>query len=195
MNLGGFNLNFSFRFSSGKGFTFIELIIVIVLLGIITVTMSVKDPGLGAKIAAQTAQVTQDIRYVQSLAMSSRQRVWIFFSTANSTYRITTGACGSGGGGTTVPNPTMGTTNPQLATGISFNTSLTNGCLSFDNQGRPSEGTSTTPYNGDETVRLCPPGGCGGGGGCAGGGCGGGPTTGCTITITENTGYALTTCP
>ncbi|MGA3084673.1 MAG: prepilin-type N-terminal cleavage/methylation domain-containing protein [Thermodesulfobacteriota bacterium] len=178
-----------------KGFTFIELIIVIILLGILTVSVSVKFPSLVSyNIPTQASQVAQDIRYAQSLAMSSDQKVWIYFNTSNSTYQITTGTCGSGG--TLVPNPTTGTTNPQLYTGISFHTSLTGNCLAFDSQGFPYQGTSTTPITSNETVQLCPSSGCGGGGGgCSGGGGCGGPTTGCTVNIAYNTGYAYITCP
>ena len=184
-----------------KGFTFIELIIVIVLLGILTVSVTVRIPErLSYAIPVRTTQVAQDIRYVQNLAMSSHQRVWIYFNGSNSTYRMTTGTCASSGGGTLVPNPTTGTTDPQLDTGISFVTSLASNCLSFDSQGRPYQGTSSSPTTSDETVRLCPPGGCGGGGGgcSSGGGCAsacGGTTAGCTIHISEDTGFARITCP
>ncbi len=175
-----------------KGFTIIELIVVMVLLGILTLSISIGTNRVGSiAIAAQAAQVAQDIRYTQSLAMTQRQRFRIYFCNPNNTSDYTVYQIIKDSDGSAVINPTTGTSNPtDLQTGITFSSCSLNGRrLVFDSLGIPYEGTSSTPFTGNETVVLSVDTSAGG---CSGS-CGG-TLPGCTITITPNTGYVSVAC-
>jgi prepilin-type N-terminal cleavage/methylation domain-containing protein len=176
-----------------KGFTIIELIIVMVLLGILTISISLGTNRIGSiAMAAQAAQVAQDIRYTQSLAMAQHQSFRIYFCNPNNTSDYTVYQILRDSDGSAVINPTTGTSNPtDLQTGIRFsNCSLSGRRLVFDSQGTPYEGTSSSPFTNNETVTLSVDTSAGG---CSGGSCGG-TNPGCTITITPNTGYVSVAC-
>jgi MSHA pilin protein MshC len=176
-----------------KGFTLIELIIVMVLIGILTISISVGTSRVGnIAMAAQAAQVAQDIRYTQSLAMTQHQSFRIYFCNPSNTSDYTVYQIIRDSDGTAVINPTTGTSNPtDLQTGIRFSSSSVSGRrLVFDSQGTPYEGTSSSPFTSNQTVTLSVD---TSGGGCSGGSCGG-TLPGCTITITPNTGYVSVAC-
>jgi type II secretory pathway pseudopilin PulG len=168
---------------NGKGFTFIELILIITIIGILAVSVNVRSTDQSINLVAQRAQVVQDIRYTQSLAMSHGQNYRIIFG--SNSYQITDNI------GNIIPNPTSGLQNQPLSQGFVFAnwpaTSLTNRTLVFNSTGNPLQGTTPGNFSsGTETVTIGAGGG-GGGGGCSGG-CG--ATSPGVITIAENTGYA-----
>ena len=178
-----------------KGFTIIELIIVIAIIGILAISINIGTNRVGSiGIAAQAAQVAQDIRYTQSLAMAQHQKFRIYFCNPYDTSDKTVYQIIRDSDGTAVINPTTGTSNhTDLQTGIKFSScSLSGRRLVFDSLGTPYQGTSTSPFTNDQTVKLSVDTSAVGGG-CSGGSCGGtGP--GCTITITSNTGSVSVAC-
>ncbi len=176
-----------------KGFTLIELLIVMVLIGILSISIIVKTERVGSiAISAQAAQVAQDIRYTQSLAMAQHQSFRIYFCDPSNTSDYTVYQIIRDSDGTAVTNPTTGTSNPTaLQSGIRFSScSLSGRRLVFDSMGTPYQGTSSSPFTSNETVVLSVD---TSGAGCSGGACGG-TLPGCTITITPNTGYTSIAC-
>ena len=114
-----------------KGFTLIELVTVIVVIGILAVFASVSSPLSTFTLDSQAQQLASDIRYAQSLSMTSGQRYrWVKLSATS--YQVVNAA------GTAVTLPS-GTTTITLYSGISFGTltNLPNNLVAFDGRGIP----------------------------------------------------------
>ncbi|MDO8603298.1 MAG: prepilin-type N-terminal cleavage/methylation domain-containing protein [Candidatus Omnitrophota bacterium] len=76
------------------GFTLIELVILLSIIGIIAATAMVSGSPKGAiRLHAASQKLTQDLRYMQEMAMLEQVRFGISFDTANESYfgyRVTT---------------------------------------------------------------------------------------------------------
>ena len=121
---------------SNQGFTLIEMLMILAIVGLVAATAAVKWPGSlmnTFSLQAQTDQLTRDIQYAQSLAMSraiTGERYTITFDSTNSAYTIA-----KYGGGSLK--------SVSLGSGISFTSNnFSGGYLAFDGLGRPYNGTS-----------------------------------------------------
>lgn len=127
------------------GFTLVELVVIMLLLGILAFTAIPRFPDKGAiDVSATAEQLANDIRYTQSLAMTSGQRNRINLAAAS--YQITTSA------GTPVTHPATGST-AAIALG---NVSLGgySGYIAFDGKGIPYTDVAGTALSTDATITL-----------------------------------------
>lgn len=124
--------------SKTNGFTLVELLIVIAIISILTVTVLPKWQAGGINLGAQANQLASDIRYTQSLAMTSGQRYYLIKQSSN-TYQI----LNASGSPITLA---FGGTTMTLNSGITFGTltNLPNSLIAFDGKGTPYT-TSTSP--------------------------------------------------
>jgi len=141
------------RIRTQHGFTLIELIIVIIVISILAVYVfsSLPVPSLGLATAA--TQLSDDIRYTQSLSMTKNQHYRLVKLSA-STYQILNAA------GTPIMLA-QGTT-ATLASGVTFGawTNLTNNLIAFDGRGIPYiNAATTTPLASTATINLTATGG------------------------------------
>ncbi len=118
-------------FNKELGFSLIELIIIIILVGILGVYATEKFPGSVVNLDAQAQELSNDIRFAQSLSMTKGQR-YRFVKLSSTTYQILNAA------GSAV---ILGTGNNiiTLNTGITFGTlsNLPNSLVAFDGNGTP----------------------------------------------------------
>ena len=116
-----------------SGFTLVELVAIILLVGILAFTAIPRYLNKGVIDASVTAeQLANDIRYTQSLAMTSGQGNRINLTSA--TYQITTSSGGA------VVHPVTGTSAPISLSNVSlslYNPPLTNNYVAFDGKGIP----------------------------------------------------------
>ncbi len=125
------------RATPDGGFTLTELIVtvmVIAIISVIAVPRMGNDPVL---LSTQAEQLANDIRYLQSLAMTQatttpgQARYRINFVSA-STYTFTKAD------GTAVPHPLTGSTAAiGLSSGVTMTTNLGGSLIGFDGQGIP----------------------------------------------------------
>lgn len=134
-----------------EGFTLVELVAIILLVGILAFTAIpryLNKSVIDASVMAE--QLANDIRYTQSLAMTSGQRNRINLTAT--TYQITT----SNGG--LLTHPVTGSTNPIVLNGVTlsgWSPPLTNNYVAFDSRGVPfSLVTSSTGLTANATITL-----------------------------------------
>jgi prepilin-type N-terminal cleavage/methylation domain-containing protein len=119
-----------------QGFTLIELVMVIIIISILSVMVVFSWPGTTINLANQAQQVTNDIRYTQSLAMTKGQRYrWV--KTASNAYQIQDNS------GTPI-KLSQGNTLVTFGAGITFGTftNLPNNLINFDSKGTPYSDTT-----------------------------------------------------
>jgi MSHA pilin protein MshC len=142
------------RTSSHSGFTLVELVAVILLLGILAFSVAPRFLDKGSiDVSAMAEQLASDIRYTQSLAMTSGQRNRINLAAAS--YQITTSA------GAPVTHPATGSTTAISLGNVSlsgYNPPLTNSYIAFDGKGIPYTNVSGTVLAASATITLNSPG-------------------------------------
>jgi len=133
-----------------QGFTLIELIIVLILMSILAVWTVNQWPGLTLNLPTQAQQLANNIRYAQSLSMSTDQRYRLVIL-SSTTYQLTNSS------GTAVIMA-AGNTIVTLNSGITFGTltNLPNNLVAFDGQGIPYVNATTpgTALSANGTIPL-----------------------------------------
>jgi prepilin-type N-terminal cleavage/methylation domain-containing protein len=130
----GLNMKYS-------GFTVLELIVVLLVVGVLAAALMPRSTDRAVSVGAQADQLANDIRYVQSMAMTQGQR-----------YRInltaTTYAIFAVSGSVAQPHPATGSTTPvDLAAGVTITippTNLPNSLIAFDGRGIPYTDSAAT---------------------------------------------------
>ncbi len=117
------------------GFTLVELIVIILLVGILAFTAIPRFLNKGAvDVSVQAEQLASDIRYTQSLSMTQGVRHCIELDTANSRYRLRSGA----GCVTAVTHPVTGDANYiNLANVTMAAANISGSYIEFDGRGEP----------------------------------------------------------
>lgn len=139
------------RSTRDDGFTLVELVVIILLAGLLAFTAIPRYLNKGAiDVSVIAEQLANDIRYTQSLAMTSGQRNRINLTAA--TYQITTSSGGL------LTHPVTGSTNPIVLNGVTlsgWSPPLTNNYVAFDSRGVPySLVTSSTGLTMNATITL-----------------------------------------
>jgi Tfp pilus assembly protein FimT len=139
------------RSTRDDGFTLMELVVIILLLGILTFTAIPRFLDKGAiDVSVMAEQLANDIRYTQSLAMTSGQRNRINLTAT--TYQITTSSGGL------LTHPVTGGTGPIVLGGVTlsgWSPPLTMDYVAFDGRGVPySLVTSSTGLATNATITL-----------------------------------------
>ncbi len=115
------------------GFTLVEIVVAILLIGLLAYSVIPRYQNRSVfDVNAQAQQLASDIRYTQSLAMTSGQRNRINLAAAS--YQITTSA------GAPVVHPATGSTAAVSLINVSlsgYNPPLTNNYIAFDGKGVP----------------------------------------------------------
>lgn len=129
----------------------VELVVIILLVGILAFTAIPRFLNKSViDVSVMAEQLANDIRYTQSLAMTSGQRNRINLTA--STYQITTSSGGL------LTHPVTGTTSPISLNGVTlsgWNPPLTNNYVAFDGRGAPySLVTSSTGLASNATITL-----------------------------------------
>lgn len=131
------------------GFTLIEFIVVIMLSAIL-MTFAASRWSDTSNLNAQAQQLTADIQYTQSLAMTHAQRYRLTLIPPNS-YAIATIT------GVTVPNAVTRNNVTTFDAGANFGsiTGLPNNIIAFDGRGTPYiNATATTALTSTATINL-----------------------------------------
>ena len=127
------------------GFTLMELAVIILLLGILAFTAIPRFLDKGAiDVSAMAEQLANDIRYTQSLAMTSGQRNRINLAAAS--YQITTSA------GVPVTHPATGSTAAISLGNVSLGGY--SGYIAFDGKGIPYTDVAGTVLAAPATITL-----------------------------------------
>lgn len=133
------------------GFTLVEIVVAILLIGILAYSVIPRYQNRGVfDVNAQAEQLASDIRYTQSLAMTSGQRNRINLAAAS--YQITTSA------GAPLAHPATGSTVAISLINVSlsgYNPPLTNNYIAFDGKGIPyTDVVAGTPLGANATITL-----------------------------------------
>jgi MSHA pilin protein MshC len=130
------------------GFTLMELVAILVLVGILAFSVVPRFLDKGSvDVSAMAEQLAGDIRYTQSLAMTSGQRNRINLAAAS--YQITTSA------GAPVAHPATGSTAAISLGDVSLALSgLPSGYVAFDGKGIPYTNVSGTVLGATATITL-----------------------------------------
>lgn len=127
------------------GFTLVELVVIMLLLGILAFTAIPRFLDKGAiDVSAMAEQLANDIRYTQSLAMTSGQRNRI--NLAATSYQITTSA------GVPVTHPATGSTAAISLGNVSLGGY--SGYIAFDGKGIPYTDVAGTALSTDASITL-----------------------------------------
>lgn len=142
---------FDIRPNPQRGFTLVELVAIIALLGILAFVAVPRFMNQGAvNVSVMAEQLANDIRYTQSLAMTSGQGNRINLTSA--TYQITTSSGGA------VVHPVTGNAAPISLNNVSlsgYNPPLTNNYVAFDGKGIPYTDVATsTVLSANATITL-----------------------------------------
>jgi len=133
-----------------SGFSIIELVLIIVIIGLLSISVFIKWPGLVINLGAQAEQLANDIRYTQSLSMTNGQRYRLVIASSN-TYQILNNS------GTAI-KLAMGNSTMTLNSGITFGTltNLPNNLIAFDGNGIPytDTGNPGTQLSATATIPL-----------------------------------------
>jgi prepilin-type N-terminal cleavage/methylation domain-containing protein len=127
------------------GYSLIELIIVFLVIGILAVYPLIQWSGTTANVLAEAQLIASDIRYAQSLSMSTESCYRIVRSSATS-YQITNGT-------TTIILPS-GSTTMILNSGISFGTWIPSNLIAFDSNGIPQSDACATALSANATIPV-----------------------------------------
>ncbi|MDH5513390.1 MAG: hypothetical protein OEY27_09295 [Gammaproteobacteria bacterium] len=139
------------RSTRRSGFTLVELVAIILLVGVLAFTVVPRFLTKGSiDVSVKAEQLANDIRFTQSLAMTSGRSNRIELTAT--TYKITTSTGGP------VVHPATGSAAAISLNNVSlgnYNPPLTNGYLAFDGKGVPyfnivTGSVLTTPA----TIRL-----------------------------------------
>ena len=122
-----------------RGFTLLELVAVLIIVGIVSSIVFVSWPGNTTNLDGQAQQLANDLRYVQSLAMTNEQSYRVNFSATQYTFTESNGT-------TAVPHPAAGGSNViTLGAGMVLSTAnLPNSYILYDKNGIPYTNTSGT---------------------------------------------------
>lgn len=136
------------RSTTERGFTVVELVVILVLVVILAFTVIPRYQDKGAiNVSALAEQLASDIRYTQSLAMTSGQRNRINLAAAS--YQITTSA------GMPVAHPATGSTVAISLSNVSLTLSgLSNSYIAFDGKGIPYTDVAGTVLSANATITL-----------------------------------------
>jgi prepilin-type N-terminal cleavage/methylation domain-containing protein len=137
-----------------QGFTLIELIMVIIITSVLGVYVFSSLPVPSINLVTAATQLSDDIRYTQSLSMTKNQH-YRLVKLSTTTYQILNGA------GT--PILLAQSTTATLANGVTFGTwaNLTNNLIAFNGRGIPyvDAAATTTPLASTATINLAATGG------------------------------------
>ena len=142
--------NSGIRSFAESGFTFVELVAIVVLVAILAFTAIPRYLNQGAiDVSAKADQLASDIRYTQSLAMTTGQRNRINLAAAS--YQITTSS------GTPLVHPATGSAAAIPLGGVSlsgYNPPLTNNYVAFDAKGVPYTDVAGTALTSNASITL-----------------------------------------
>lgn len=133
-----------------KGFTLLEMVIVIVIISIISIVSVFYAQTASFSLYDEAQQIANNIRYAQSLAMTSGQRYsWVKTSATSYQIQNSSGTAILLSGGSTTAN---------FLAGVSFGTlaNLPNNLISFDGRGTPytTAGSPGTPLASNASIAL-----------------------------------------
>ena len=136
------------RSTTENGFTVAELVVILVLVAILAFAVIPRYQDKGAiNVSALAEQLASDIRYTQSLAMTSGQRNRINLAAAS--YQITTSSGGP------VVHPATGSTAVISLSNVSLTLSgLSNSYIAFDGKGIPYTDVAGTVLSANATITL-----------------------------------------
>ena len=131
-----------------RGFTIVELVAVIVLAAILAFSVVPRYLNQGAiDVTAKAEQLASDIRYTQSLAMTTGQRNRINLAAAS--YQITTSS------GTPLAHPATGSAAPISLGSVSLIlANLPNSYVAFDAKGVPYTDVTGTTLNSNASITV-----------------------------------------
>jgi len=132
-----------------RGFTVVELVVILVLVALLAFAVIPRYQDKGAiNVSALAEQLASDVRYTQSLAMTSGQHNRINLVTAS--YQITTST------GVPVAHPATGSSAAISLSNVSLTLSgLANGYIAFDGKGIPyTDVVAGTPLGASATITL-----------------------------------------
>jgi prepilin-type N-terminal cleavage/methylation domain-containing protein len=141
------------RIHTQRGFTLIELIVVIIIISLLAVYVFSILPVPSLNLVTAATQLSDDIRYTQSLSMTKNQH-YRLVKLSTDTYEILNSA------GTPIVLA-QGTT-ATLPSGVSFGawTNLTNNLIAFDGRGIPYiDAATATPLASTATINFTATGG------------------------------------
>lgn len=138
------------RSTTENGFTLVELVVILVLVAFLAFAAIPRHQDRGAiNVSALAEQLASDIRYTQSLAMTSGQRNRINLAAAS--YQITTSA------GVPVVHPATGSSAAISLSNASlsgYNPPLTNSYIAFDGKGIPYTDVVGASLGANATITL-----------------------------------------
>ena len=141
------------------GFTLIEIIIVIVLLGIITIVAvpQMINTLKTKRLYDAIEKLSDDLNYCRDYAISQHTNTWVEFNVGLNQYRLLYGNSWASSTGLIDParNTTAWFTINLDFIGVSLQSvSFTNGRISFNWWGTPSEGGNVVLTNGTNTHTI-----------------------------------------
>jgi type II secretory pathway pseudopilin PulG len=140
----------SIRSTTENGFTLVELVVILMLVAFLAFAAIPRYQDRGAiNVSALAEQLASDIRYTQSLAMTSGQRNRINLAAAS--YQITTSA------GVPLVHPATGSSAAISLNNVSlsgYNPPLTNNYVAFDAKGVPYTDVAGTVLSANATITL-----------------------------------------
>jgi type II secretory pathway pseudopilin PulG len=128
-----------------QGYSLIELAIILIMIGILAVYPLIKWPGTTVDVLAQAQLVASDIRYAQTLSMST-DSCYRFVRLSATSYNITNGI-------TTIILPS-GSTTMTLNSGISFGSWSPANLIAFNSNGIPQSDACVTALTANATIPV-----------------------------------------
>lgn len=131
--------------NKSNGFTLMELVIVILIIGILAVYPLIKWPGTTVNVLATAQLVANDIRYAQTLSMST-ETCYRLVRLSSTSYHLTNGT-------NTVLLPS-GSTTMTFQSGITFGTWSPTNLIAFSSSGIPESDACVTPLTANATIPV-----------------------------------------